>query len=57
LSNCPILTLKTATELTHCCNHHRHHFGYHVGAFVGGLLIEIGDATVVAEIEIHLEKY
>jgi len=42
---------------SHCCNHHRHHFGYHVGAFVGGLLIEIGDATVVAEIEIHLDAY
>jgi len=42
---------------SHCCNHHRHHFGYHVGAFVGGLLIEIGDATVVAEIEIHLDAF
>jgi len=42
---------------SHCCNHHRHHFGYHVVAFVGGLLIEIGDATVVAEIEIHLDAY
>jgi len=42
---------------SHCCNHHRHHFGYHVGAFVVGLLIEIGDATVVAEIEIHLDAY
>ena len=48
---------KTSIELTHCCNHHSHHFGYHVDAFVGGLLIEIGDAIAVAEIEIHPDAY
>jgi len=42
---------------SHCCNHHSHHFGYHVDAFVGGLLIEIGDAIAVAEIEIHPDAY
>ena len=52
-----VKSAKIAIELTHCCNHHSHHFGYHVDAFVGGLLIEIGDAIAVAEIEIHPDAY